>query len=224
MCVRAVVFDVDGVIIPLRSSWGYLHRYFGVESEAAANYELFKQGRISYYEWLYLDTSMWIKRRGRLHKRELEKALKAVKPRREAYHVIASLKRMGVKTALLSAGIDLLVRRLAEELGTDFWMANVLEFDENGFLIPGGRPCVPGGRKDVVLPIVEEALKVSRDEMAYVGDSEWDVKVMKLVRLPIAMGGDEHVARVASYVITDLREVVAIVSRYNSLCDRKADK
>ncbi len=211
MKLRAVVFDVDGVLLSIRNSWGYFHEIFGTSREAEENYRLYLEGKITYYEWLVKDVALWINKRGKIHLSELSRIASKLKPSREAYEVFDELRKRGIKTALLSAGINIVVRRLARELGADFWMANTLEFDEEGYLLPEGIPCVPGGRKDLALPFVEESLRVSREYMMFVGDSVWDIAVMKLVACPVLYGDDKNVTAYAKKRVKSLYEIVEIV-------------
>ena len=209
--IKAVVFDVDGVLLSIKNSWGYFHEVFGTSREAEENYRLYLEGKITYYEWLVRDVALWVNKRGKIHLSEITRIASNLKPTREAYEVFQELRKRGIKTALLSAGINIVVGRIARELGADFWMANTLEFDEKGYLLPDGIPCVPGGRKDLALPFVEDSLRVNRENMMFVGDSMWDVSVMKLVACPVLYGNDENVARYAKKRVKRLYEIIEII-------------
>ncbi len=209
--IRLVVFDVDGVLVPIKSSWGYIHRRLGVEREAREVMRLFEEGRIDYLEWMRLDTMLWVRASGgRLHRDELRRLLDEVPVRHEAYEAVRRLRRMRLRVALVSSGIDLLVRRVAYELGADAWASNRLLFDKNGYLVPGGSPLVGVDKAPVVARIAGE-LGVGLEEVAYVGDSRWDASAMKAVALPIAFndGGElDGVAKVRVSSLLDVPEVV----------------
>jgi len=129
--------------VPIRSSWAYLHEYFGVEEEAEEARRLFEEGRIDYVEWMERDTSLWIRARGGcVSRRELVEALSRVPLDPEAPRVARELHRRGLYVGIVSGGIDLLARRVAHAIGADFWVANRLLFDKRGCLRPGGVPLV----------------------------------------------------------------------------------
>lgn len=187
-----VFFDVDGVLVPVRSSWNYLHRHFGVEKTALSVLERFKRGEITYYEWMLIDTSLWIKARGRVTRRDLEEAFENVSVDPGFKNVISMLKGEGKHIVLVSGGVNLLVERVAREVGADECYCNILIFDSGGNLVPGGLPVVPSGSKDVIIKHVLEKLGSSREEAVFVGDSPWDEEAFRSVGLGIMYApGDE---------------------------------
>jgi phosphoserine phosphatase len=190
--IKIVFFDVDGVLTLEKSSWGYLHRVFGVEEEARRAAKLFEEGRIGYEEWMRLDTSLWIKAAGgRLHRRVLQEALAKIPIRPGAPELVSWLHRRGVIVALVSSGVDLLVQRVAREVGADVYASPRLRWDKRGYLLPGGHPLVtptgPRGKAWAIRRIAGE-YGVSLEESVFVGDSKWDAEAMRAVRYPIAFG------------------------------------
>ena len=192
--LEAVFFDVDGVLTEVRSSWEYVHRRLGVLEEAREYYRAFVEGRISYEDWMALDTGLWVRARGgRLHRRELEGILSEVKVRRGARELVSWLHRRGVKVALVSLGVELLVNRVAWEVGADAWVAPRLRFDKRGYLQPGGIPLpAPRGPRDKGWAVrrLSWMLGVDPSRSAYVGDSIWDASAFRAVGYPIGFGDD----------------------------------
>ena len=214
--LRLVFFDVDGVLVNVKSSWEYLHKSFGVIEEARRVKRLFEEGAIDYVEWMRRDTMLWIKAAGgRLHRSTIASLLARVELNPEAKPLFRALRRRGVRIALVSSGIDLLVRRVAAELGADAWAANKLEFDREGYLKPGGVPLVGVDKSRVVYRIASE-LGASLEASAYVGDSFWDASAMRLVGLPIAYGDDPSLDGVARARVRRLTEVLEVVDRWEA--------
>ena len=149
--IKAVVFDVDGVIVPIKSSWGYIHEKLGTVEASKRNYRLFLEGKIGYWEWMYLDTLAWIEAFPGLTRWDLEEIVSDVDPLPEAYEVVKCLKKRGYKVGLLSAGVEVVVAKVARLLGIEYWMAPLLEFDYRGRLVPGGYPLVEVSKKHVAL-------------------------------------------------------------------------
>jgi len=209
-----VLFDMDGVLVPVKSSWAYLHRYFGVEKEAERVKRLFEEGKIDYVKWMELDTSLWIKARGGcIHYREIADALSRVPIDPEAPKVARELHRRGIVIGIVSGGIDILARRVAHAVGADVWVANRLLFDKRGCLRPGGVPLVGGEKSGVVRRVLGE-LGVPPGNAMFVGDSKWDAGAMRVVGYPVAYGGScPELDRVARYRVRSLGEVVELVDK-----------
>uniref|UniRef100_A0A7J3ZL73 phosphoserine phosphatase n=1 Tax=Fervidicoccus fontis TaxID=683846 RepID=A0A7J3ZL73_9CREN len=191
--VKIVAFDMDGVLVPIKNSWDIVHERFGVLREAKALAENFFQGKLSYYEWLYLSTLLWIKsRRGGVSRRELEEAFESIKVSPGFKNLVERLKREGRRVIIISGGVSVLLERVASELGISEWYSSILVFDGNGKLVPGGIPVVEAGGKDRVLLSVMSRYSVKHEECAYVGDSLWDKEAFAVVGLSILYGGEEE--------------------------------
>ncbi|MGC9071708.1 MAG: HAD-IB family phosphatase [Acidilobus sp.] len=211
MKIRAVIFDVDGVLTEVDSSWGFVHRALGVYDRARDVAQRFERGEISYQEWMRLDTQLWLEAtQGRMTRWELERILSGIPIRTEAQDVARCLHRMGKRIALVSGGIDLLVARVAAVVGADLWVANQLSFDREWRLIPGGLPVVGVDKARAVRRVLWE-LSVEPTEAMYVGDSRWDVEAMKVVGYPVALGGSREILQVARYRVNRLGEICDLV-------------
>ena len=217
--MRIVLFDMDGVLVRIRSSWEYLHQYFGVLREAREIMRKFEEGEISYLEWMEEDTSLWIRARGRVHITELIRALEKVPIDEDAPLVARELHRRGVMIGIVSGGIDLLARRVAREIGADVWMANKLLFDKRGYLVPGGAPLVGVDKRRAVARILGE-YGVRPEEAMFVGDSKWDASAMRVVGYPVAYGDSCPVLlNIARCRVRRLREVVSLVDEVEKTGD-----
>ena len=218
-CIHLVIFDMDGVLVKIKSSWDYLHAHFNVRDRASRYLRLYQEGKIDFLEWMRLDTELWIKASGgRLHRSELVEILDRVPLDDDIDYVVRSLRRMGKRIALVSSGIDLLARRVARAIGAEAWAANMLSFDRHGYLIPGGIPIVGVDKSRSVKRIIYE-LGGMPERTAYVGDSMWDSTAMQVVGYPILVGeGDEVVRRYARYRIKRLRELPSLIDSLDRGC------
>jgi len=210
--VRLVALDVDGVVVPIRSSWGFLHERLGVAEEAAAGYRWFREGRIGYWEWMYHDTLLWLEARPGLTRWELEELFAGVEPVPEAYEAVRVLRAAGVEAALVSGGVDVLVSKVARLLGVRLWVSPRLAFDPWGRLVPGGDPVLEADRKDRAVLSLARRLGLSMREVAFVGDSVWDLRGMRESCLAVAVNpADEEVAEEADYVARDLLDAAYFI-------------
>lgn len=186
---KLVAFDLDGVLVQEKSSWGYLHRVFGThELVDKSNYaRLFESGSITYSEWMRLDLETIIRARGSVSCREVAEAFERVRITDGALEVVDYLRRRGVKMAIVSAGIESLAVRVARALGIDEVYANGLLCDEDGRLLPQGIEVVNPLKKGEVIARIARRHSVSLTETMYVGDSEWDCSAFEVVGIPVVL-------------------------------------
>jgi phosphoserine phosphatase len=214
----AVFFDVDGVITEERSSWRVVHRALGVLEEAERFKRAFEEGRISYEEWMRLDTELWIKASGgRLHRRDLERILSGVRIREGVEDLIVWLHKVSVKVAFISCGVEILVNRVARRLGADMWISPRLRFDKRGYLLPGGIP-IPSPKgprgKGWAAKRIAWQLGVSLERTAFVGDDYSDLDAFRVVRYPIAFRPkDPRVEREAACTVESVGELREVLER-----------
>ena len=215
MPYRLIVFDMDGVLIKEDSSWQVLHSYFHVN--AMNNFRAYLEGKITYKEFMFLDTLLWLKKKEKnISKYEVAKALLKTSLTSDAKKAIAELKKLGLKTAIITSGIDILAEHVARTLNVDYFLANSLIFDEKGHLKAGGKPKVPLLDKDKVLSIWAKKNGFNLNEIIYVGDSVFDVPVFKRVGLSIAWTCNQSLGKNATiYLCCDeLKCLVEIIEKY----------
>jgi len=207
--IRLVVFDVDGVLVPIKSSWRYVHEALGTLDAASVNYELFRRGVIGYWEWMYLDTLAWIEARPGLTRWDLEGLFERVGLVPGAKNAVERLRREGIVPVIVSGGVDVLVSRVARELGVKHWVSPMLAFDPWGRLVPGGEPRLEADRKDRAVLSIARRLGFSLREVAFVGDSVWDLRGMREACLAIAVNSsDSRVLGEADYVASNVADAV----------------
>jgi len=190
MCekVKVIVFDMDGVLVTCRSSWRKLHLHFGSEAiiNEANDASRFRNGEISYLEWMRRDTEAIIKANGgKVTREEIEEALKDIEIDKDAPKVVSYAKMKGIKTVIVSGGIDILANRLKRTLGIDYVYANKLIFNSLGELLPGGIEVVNPLKKSDILRELSSELDIPLSKFMYIGDSEWDKDALEFVGYPV---------------------------------------
>lgn len=208
-----IVFDCDGVITDHYSSWALLHEFFGSKDNKYFA-DLYKRDLISYLDWMKIDIALMIHSYGKpIHREDVVKALSQVKVLPEAKRIFEILKNMGFTVGIVSSGVDILVKRVCEDLGSDFCLYNELLFVDNE-LIPGGKPYVPLKEKPRVIRQLAEQYGLTMDLVTYIGDSVWDIPVFKEVGLSIAVEPCGEACCAAKYSIGNLLDAVDIVENY----------
>jgi len=207
--IRLVVFDVDGTLTLVRSSWQCLHECLGTWDIGKQNRHRFFRGEISYNEWAGLDASLW---RGiPVHKvYELFRSVSLVKGVKET---IETLRNYGVKVVLLSAGISFLVERIHKEIGVDFFIANELEV-LGGYLTGKVKVNLTVNNKHCILQKILKRFSVSSNQCAAVGDDETLIPVFKMVARAVAFNPMSKAVKENAHVVIrkrDLREILPYV-------------
>jgi phosphoserine phosphatase len=213
--LRFVVFDMDGTLVDCESSWASVHAYFGERNDEGLR--LFNTNQIDDLEFVRSDIRIWWKHRPDLRVDELEEILEPVPLMPGAEALVRGLHARGVRTAIVSGGIDLLAKRIADELGIDIALANGFRVDGDGKLTGEGIIRVPIHQKESVLAMLQGQLGIDPSETASVGNSEIDVGLFRRSRLGVAFRPeDDAVRRGASAVVEepDLARVLDVLAGF----------
>jgi phosphoserine phosphatase len=200
-----VVFDLDGVLVDIDSSWQTLHRAFGVDNEA--NFQRHLRGEIDYREFMRSDIRLW----GRPPAARLRGILDRVPLIPGARDVVDALRQRHVTTAIISSGIEMLATRVQGELGIDHVFANRLVTDGEGRLLGDGEEVVTLRNKGVVFERLCQAEALRPGDCAVVGDSRFDVPLFEKAGISIAFNARDPVVVEAADVVldgTDLRRIL----------------
>ena len=186
---KLAVFDMDGVLTGTPSSWEFVHRKIGVDN--SRNLSLFKNGRITYMDFLRSDVELWIEKLGNVPADYIRGILDLVPLRCGIAETMSSLKKMGIKTAIISGGIYWLAEKISKFADFTEIHANKIQTNANGEIIPDGTVMVDPGRKDVVLRTLQEKLGIAEEETFSVGDTLQDVAMFRRSGYSIAFNAND---------------------------------
>lgn len=118
-----------------------------------------------------------------------------ITPNPGAKEVIRALKRMGVKTAVLSGGFIPLTQYLATTLGIDYAYANTLAIDTETSKLTGEviGTVVDAKRKAALLKEIAEKEGVRLEQTIAVGDGANDLEMMAVAGLGVAFNAKPRV-------------------------------
>jgi phosphoserine phosphatase len=207
--VKFVAFDMDGTLLDVSSSWGEVHRFFGDQNTEALR--LFLEDRIDDQEFMRRDLALWRRHRPHITEEDLVSILARVPLMPGAHELFDALHTRGIRTAIVSGGLDVIAQRIGRELGIDRVLANGFVLDGRGRLTEEGIIRVPIKRKGDVVAGLQREFGLSMEDCAAVGNSEIDVAMFERTRIAVAfLPEDEHVRRRATHVVTqkDLRQVI----------------
>lgn len=178
---RLVAFDMDSTLIQ-GEVIDELAREAGVGDRVAAITERAMRGE--------LDFQASFRQRVALLKGLREGALDAIVQRMPltdgAERLVATLRRLGYKTAILSGGLTFFGRVLQERLGIDRLHANTLDVRDGvvtGEVIP---PIIDGAGKAALLTEIAAQEGLSLEQCVAVGDGANDLPMLRLAGLGIA--------------------------------------
>ena len=206
--VRLAAFDLDGTVLEHNSSWVAIHRHFGTEHNGAASLRLYTEGKIDYREFMRRDISSWPKA---VTRDEIVGVLSDYKIRREAPEVFRELRTRGIKTALVTSGIDILARDVATDLEIDHWVANGLRFGRDGKLLPRGVGRVDPTRKDIAYQRLLSRIRIPSKKTIAIGDTIYDLAFLKSAGLGFMLA---HTTRVPDPEIIHIQKLTEIFEHF----------
>ena len=213
--LRFAVFDMDGTLVDVSISWAAVHAHFGEQN--AEGLRRFLADEIDDEEFIRSDIEIWRRHLPAIRIGDLEAILDRVPLMPGAEELFRGLRRRGVRTAIVSGGIDLLARRIARELGIDLALANGFRVASDGRLTGDGIVRVPIHGKEQVLAQLQAQLGFAPEETASVGNSAIDVGLFRRSRLGVAfLPEDEAIRRGAHRLVEerDLRRVLDVLGDF----------
>jgi phosphoserine phosphatase len=121
-----------------------------------------------------------------------------------AERLIATLKRLGYKTAILSGGFMFVGRELQRRLGIDYLHANELDVRDGFVTGEVTSEIVDGPKKAALLEMIAQAENLSMEQVIAVGDGANDLPMLRLAGLGIAFRAKPLVRRSAKQAISTL--------------------
>jgi len=207
--LRFVVFDLDGVLVDIDSSWQFVHRRFNVDNDE--NFARYLRREIDFKEFMRSDIRLW----GRASLDTIEAILDSAPIMTGASETVRAIRERGLEPLIVSSGISALADRVAKELGIELSYANKLMSDEEGRLSGEGEEVVPLNAKDRVLREATKKLGATPKNCITVGDSRHDIPLFRVSGLSIAFNAKDEKAKQAADVVVDgkdLREILPWVT------------
>lgn len=195
-----VAFDMDGTLVEEVSCWSKIHKEFDVLKDANKNFQAWNDGEIEYKEFMRRDIQLW---NPNPHISEIKEILSDYRVFPEAVRTIEKIQEQGYETVIISGGIDVLAKKVAEDLNISHVRANGLETDDDGYLTGGEIFRVDPLKKDEVLIELAEELGIGTEKCVGVGNSIYDNSLFEGSGLGIAVGEGDGVERAADVVISN---------------------
>jgi phosphoserine phosphatase len=194
---RALLFDLDGTLTPVRSVWQHLHETLGFwEREARGHQEAFQEGSIDYAEFCARDAAHW---KG-MKEADLRAITDRIPYRAGAREAIASARAAGAVVGVVSTGLTLLADRARADLGLADCAANRL-LARDGVLTGGVEIEVTHARKGEAVDRFCARFGIAPVEVVSFGDTDGDISMFERTGLSVAVfPASRRAARAASRV------------------------
>ena len=193
----------------IKSSWVHVHRHFGVNNEHSL--EAYLNGEIDDLEFIRRDVALWMEKDPALKMEDVKRILSTAPLMNGAVETVAALRDNGVRTAIVSAGIDLLAERVAIELRMDMFYANGFMADCTGTLTGEGVLNVRLDQKGEKLQEIADLFGFDADDVASVGNSRYDVPMFEVSGLGVAFCPEDEDTRDSADEVIDEKNLARIL-------------
>jgi phosphoserine phosphatase len=207
-----VVFDLDGVLVDIQSSWNWVHGNFGLDNDKSLAEYL--AGEINDIEFMRRDIALWKGKKPDITMDEIRLILERAPVMNGVVETISELEKLGIRRAIISGGLELLANRIGGMCRFDYIFANSLACDKNGRLTGEGISKVSLSGKDKTLLKLLSDLKIDPERCAVVGDGIVDVCMFEVAGLGIAFNPRDSYTKDGADVIIekkDLREILKYI-------------
>jgi phosphoserine phosphatase len=218
MDYKLVCFDVDGTLVDnLEFSWQLFHDHFKIDARRREEArKKFYNGEISYIEWAEHDINLWTEAKAK--KDDFISAIKNsnIRLMEGAIETIKELRKRGMKLAIISGSIDIILEHLLPEYRSlfDEVFLTRIYFDSEGNIVQVKATEFDMKGKAIALKNVAKKEKIKLQECVFIGDHNNDIDIAKVAGLSIAFDAkDNELRRVSDIVIDkkDLREILKFI-------------
>lgn len=196
---RLVAFDMDSTLIDAEVI-DELARRAGVGAEVAAITERAMRGEIDFAESFRRRVALL----EGLGEEALAETAQALRLTEGAEKLVAALKRIGLRTAIISGGFGYFGRRLQQQLGIDYVFANELDIADGRVTGRVIEPIVDGARKARLLREIAGREGIALEQVIAVGDGANDLPMLSIAGLGIAFRAKPLVRASAKHAISTL--------------------
>lgn len=211
--IKLVFFDMEGTVFRKAvhlsetqvapSSWVAIAQHLGEEA--------YEQEMVTQNRWLngeYAGYIGWMEDTIRIHKKFgltqdiFEKILSSIDFTRGVHEVFNTLRSAGIRTSLITGGFKFQADRAARELGINHIFAGCEYFwDDEGKLCHWNLLPADFSGKIRFMESLSAEYRLTRQELAFVGDGENDVDLAQKVGNSIAFNGADALRNVTTYSI-----------------------
>jgi len=200
--IELIVFDMDGVLVDIPSSWAWIHEHFGVDNEDSL--EAYMEGEIDDLEFIRRDIKLWKSIDGGIGREDIRDILHEV-PLMNGFEECIPILSERYKTSIISGGLKL----LAEDIDKNYFdwiMANDIKETE-GVLTGEGDLEVEIKNKGKAFDRLLSRVEFEEKETVAIGNSHIDAPMLKKAEMGIAFNPDDKEIKKAADIIIEEKDL-----------------
>lgn len=204
-----VAFDVDGTLVHHpedKTVWEVLnHRFTGSDDQNVERWDLYKQGKISYAEWVTLDIASWRDAGATLE--TITGSFGALTLVDGARETLDALKSRGARLAVISGTLDVMLDALFPDHPFDEVYTNHIAFDAEGCISHWRATPFDMDGKGIALRSIALREDIPLSRCAFVGDHANDVAAARLAGFSVAFNPKSAELEAAASVVVRSRNL-----------------
>ena len=185
-----VCFDMDGVLTKLRSSWCWVHQCFDVDNEPAN--QAYCNGEIDESEFMRRDIGLWTAKKPDVTIDEIAKLFQDMPLIGGIQETIACLKENGIRSVIVSGGIDKAALLIKNEFGFDDFAADEICTNPDGTLTGEGTLVIDLRDKGINVREFIKKYNTTPERTVSIGNSYPDIPMFKNTGMSIAFNPTDH--------------------------------
>jgi HAD superfamily phosphoserine phosphatase-like hydrolase len=208
-----VAFDVDGTLVRHPRDWTVWEvlndRFTGAPEVNVERFAAYREGRLSYADWVELDVSGW--RDAGATRSDLVAAFAPLRLVDGTRETVETLRSAGTRVVVISGTLDLMLDTLLPDAPFDEVYTNHVGFDADGRISHWRATPFDMDGKASALRAIALREGVPLERTAFVGDSDNDIPVARVAGAAIAFNPKSaELERLASTVVRgdDLRDLL----------------
>jgi phosphoserine phosphatase len=212
-----VAFDVDGTLVHHpedKTVWEVLNRRFtGSDDQNVERWDLYKRGKLSYAEWVALDIASW--RDAGATREAITGSFGELTLVQGAADTLHELKSRGVRLAVISGTLDLMLDTLFPDHPFDEVYTNRIVFDTEGRISHWHATPFDMSGTGVALRSIALREDIPLSRCAFVGDHANDLAAARLAGCSIAFNPKSAELEAAASAVVrsnDLRDILPHLS------------
>ena len=212
---KLLFFDMEGVLVQGKNIWERMHDKFGTHKEDDIYIKQFFANEFGYAEWVQKVAQLW--KGGDVN--ILYDLINNITYSKGTKKLFDYIHKMDIKSYILSTAIDQLVKKVANDLGINSYMATELA-EENGKLTGDTKLGCSFYTKGKIRAEIAQKEQVPLKNTVAIGDAINDVSMFKVAGISIAFNSTcDELKSIATHVVDsdDLSDVLDILKKYIEL-------
>lgn len=195
-----VCFDMDGVLTSVRSSWHWINLCLDINNDDT--FYAYMTGQIDQSEFMRRDITRWREVMPGIRISDIVRFLRDLPLTGGIQETVACLRSNGIKCVIVSGGIDLAARMIAEEFGFDDYAADEICCSADGSLTGEGIIRVDLRDKGITVRHFIEKYGTTKERTVSIGNSHTDIPMFENSGMSIAFNPtDNPTAEAATFKV-----------------------